>query len=144
MLYYLTDFNQGGDMKKVFVVPLLLVGIFLIGNAEAVFLGNCPCYQCNLKTLCPNGDSLEFPESVRLCMDEGSATIEGQCLGCFLGGKSLFSSNKNFIGSGSSCWGHNSGCSAILRGRLMTIDLYDEFGCMTQLRCVQGGVCIDN
>ena len=130
-------------MKKVFVVSLLLMSIFLIVNAEMVLAQECTTYLCNGKHLCLDGESGGWEDCVEICIDEGYAEIEGYCWGCDLGGRSLFSSNKNFVGIGGSC-GPDLRCSVELRGRAMTVDFYEVGSnppCMDQLRCVKNNEC---
>jgi hypothetical protein len=85
---------------------------------------------------------------VELCLyGDGEAEVGGMFWGCDLGGRSLFSSNKNFVGIGGSMWADYLGCSVDLRGNSMTIDLYyydDSYGedCMDQLKCVKSEECI--
>jgi len=138
------NFNQRReDLKKIFVVSLLLMGIFLIGNAKVALAadGGCQLYQCVGKYSCGEGIESEWDECVDLCIEDGHAGAEGSWWGCTLGGKSLFSSNKNFVGSGGSTQG-NLGCSITLRGKKsMTVDLFDGEGCMEQLRCVVSESC---
>jgi hypothetical protein len=136
-------------MKKVFFVSLLLMGIFVMCIAEVVSaqtIDGCACYQCTAKYMCGEELLYEWDDSVELCLDgDGYANIWGfSPWGCDLGGRSLFASNKNFIGLGGSQWGGESGCSAEIRGRSMTVDLYHINNCMTQFRCVQGGECPPN
>ncbi len=140
------NFNQRrGDMKKVFVVLLLLVSVFLIGNSKVALAvaddGGCQLYQCTGKYSCGEGIE-EWEECVELCLyGDGFAEIGGLGWGCGIGGRSLFSSNKNFVGLGGSSWSQYLGCSVDLRGNSMTVDLYDESNCMVQLRCVKSESC---
>jgi hypothetical protein len=135
-------------MKKVFFISLLLVSIFLISNAAIAVLpadGGCHYYLCNGTHLCSDGLSIKWTEEcVEICTDEGRAGAEGEWWECNLGGRSLFASNKNFTGFGVSSEG-TLGCSITLRGRSMTVDLY-EFDanptCMDQLRCVESAECV--
>src|SRR4030043_1487692 len=124
-------------MKKVFVVSLLLVSIFLISNAEAnLVTDECQCYQCTVKYSYGQVISWEDTDNVQMCISEnGTARISGFNWYCDLGGSSLFLSKKNFVGLGYAQWSLGQGCSVQLRGRSMTIDLYDEYGGMTQFRC---------
>jgi hypothetical protein len=132
-------------MKKAFVVCLFLVSIFLISNAEATLVtSECQCYQCTLKYSSGQGISWEDTDYSTMCIYEnGTARISGSNLNwyCDLGGSSLFLSKKNFVGLGYAQWSLGQGCSVQLRGRSMTIDLYDEYGGMTQFRCTKRGVC---
>ena len=140
-------FNQGGYMKKVFVISLILVSIFLISNAEAGSVtSECKCYQCAVKYSVGQVISWEDTDNVQMCISEdGYAGTTGSNLPwyCDLGGRSLFSSKKDFLGLGYAQWSQGQGCSVQLRGRSMTIDLYDSYGGMTQFRCVQGSECPD-
>jgi hypothetical protein len=133
-------------MKKVFFVSLLLVSIFLIGSSGKAFAnGECQWYQCSGKYLCLDGESGEWEDCVEICIDEGSARIGSPYwFGCDLGGISLFGSNKNFVGVGDSTEGL-LGCSVSLRGRSMTVDLYEIESippCLDQLKCVKNDECI--
>jgi hypothetical protein len=139
---------KGGHMKKIFVVSLILVSIFLIGNAENAFaLEYCTCYQCTVRYSCGEGILWEDTDEVAICsIDNGFSEIGGNTSshdgwGCLLGGISLFGSNKNFVGFGGSAWGENSGCSVEIRGRSMTVDLYHQSDCMTHWRCTKGEKC---
>jgi hypothetical protein len=127
-------------MKKTFVVSLILVSIFLIGSSEIASTKECKTYLCTGKYLCIGGESGTWSEEcVSICIDEGFALAGGEWWGCDLGGRSLFSNNKNFVGVGYSTEGY-LGCSIILRGRSVTIDLYEDEAnppCMDQLRCVE-------
>ena len=137
-------------MKKVYVVLLLLVSVFLIGNAKVASAvtsaDECDSYQCTGKFAC-EGPGKELineagtqirEECVVLCIDEGKASLSFDGAYCDLGGRSLFGSNRNFVGScgiGSMMDG-DLGCAVDLRGISMTVDLYFE-DCMSQLRCVK-------
>jgi len=128
-------------MKKAFVISLLLVCVFLTGNVEMALAQECTTYLCTGKWSC--GDE-QWTDCVEICIDKGYAEIEGYCWGCDLGGRSLFSSNKNFVGIGGSC-GPDLRCSVELRGRSMTVDLYEVGSppsCMEQLRCVKSNECV--
>ena len=132
-------------MKKVFVISLILVSIFFISNAEALLLSSeCKCYQCTVKYSVGQVISWNDTDNVQMCISEdGTARTTGSNLPwyCDLGGKMLFSDKKDFVGLGYAQWSQSQGCSVELRGRSMTIDLYDNYGGMTQFRCEQGGEC---
>jgi len=131
-------------MKKVFIVSLLLVIVFLIGNAEMALAengGGCHWYRCTGKYSCGSGIESEWVECVGLCIYEVYAELYSDWFECDLGGRSLFSSNKNFVGIGSGYVG-DLGCAVDLRGNSMTADLYeDDHDCMDQLRCVVDESC---
>ena len=145
-------------MKKVFIVLLLLVSVFLIGNAKVASAddGNCDGYQCTGKFAC-EGDFdediiNEVNEVIReecftLCSDKGNAYLYSYWGACDLGGRSLFASSKNFVGTGYT-YGYevSLGCAVDLRGNSMTVDLFtvdlSEDGCMMQLRCVKSESCL--
>ena len=146
-------------MKKVFIVLLFLVSVFLIGNAKVASAddGNCDGYQCTGKFACERGNFEyinEVNEVIReecftLCSDKGNAYLYSYWGNCDLGGRSLFSSSKNFVGEGIvNAYGYEVylGCAVDLRGNSMTVDLF-TFGlaqdaCMMQLRCVKSESCL--
>ena len=132
-------------MKKVFVVLLLLISAFLIGNAEkALAQGEeCQGYLCNAMVACGEGVEDSWTECVGICLYGGGyAEMGGDCWGCDLGGINLLGSHKSFAGACGSCWSEYMGSAVNLYGNSMTVDLYDEeYDCMYTFRCVKNETC---
>ena len=117
------DLNQGrGTMKKVFVVSLLLVSIFLIGNAE-VALAQCDLlqdYRCTVtRTQYGVVDSI-FPDCVQLCYDGFDVYFyDPFCFYCYLYPVGL----KSLVGTANTLWGQ-AGCFVKTKGKKLIAQKY--------------------
>jgi hypothetical protein len=87
ILYILWDTTpnlfKGGDMKKVFVVLLLLIGIFLINNAGVALAQpddgeNCQLYLANVTTD-PDEPLGSWQECIEVCYEDGFAEAHTFC-----------------------------------------------------------------
>jgi hypothetical protein len=123
-------------MKKVLFVSLLLVSIFLIGNAE-VALAQCDYYQdytCTV-TRMHNGevDSI-FPDVVQLCYEGFDVYLYDLfCFECYL----YPINQKNLLGTADTLWGW-AGCSVEFSGRSITAKVTyveEDAGNVSILKC---------
>lgn len=122
-------------MKKVFVVLLLLVSIFLIGNAEFAAAAACQDYQCR-GTLTQDREFVEtYDTCVELCYGNGfEVGIYGDCFAGY-----LYTINKiSLLGIAGTCYGL-AGCSVEGdRSTLITVKLSyieNDEGYVELLKC---------
>ena len=123
-------------MKKVFVVSLLLVSIFLIGNVE-VALAQCidyHSYECTY-TAYQYGEIDEMGTTcVGLCYDDGFEVVGyGGWFSCYL----YPIDSKNLLGTANTAYDW-AGCSVEFRGRSITAKLsyiQEDEGYIDILRC---------
>jgi len=125
-------------MKKVFFISLLLISVFLVGSVEV--FADCTYYSCSGRYSCGEGVLDQWTDCVDIHIDSDShSRLYGYWFYCELGGTSLLSSKKNFVGHCDSEYG-DLGATVDLRGRSMQIKFYeDESGCFDELRCTLGG-----
>ena len=127
-------------MKKLILISLLLISIFLIGSVDVFANGSCTYYTCDGRYKCGEEILDEFTECVDIHVyGDGYAELYGYWYYCELGGTGLGSSNKNFIGTCES-WLGDLGANVQLRGNSMVINFYDVGeGCFVEMRCTLGG-----
>jgi len=121
-------------MKKVFVVSLLLVSIFLIGNAEvALANGDCQDYECTYISTCDGEFDGGGKQCVELCTDGFFyGDIGAYWFDCDL----LALNHKSWLGEGGSMGG-DIGCSVNLSGRAMTLVIS-----LTEVDCIERNTCV--
>jgi hypothetical protein len=132
------SFNQLGVMKKVIVVSLLLIGIFLIGSsgkAWATFICvNPEEYQCNFTQYVYGEVNFQGPFCANLCLNYPSSpdSLYVESLAC-----DLYPStgSKYLLGT---CNTYSIGCSVELNGRSLTArftGIEDNEGYVGILKC---------
>ena len=131
--------------RYLFAVSIMLffLGTLVMSNNTWASCPNLQQYQCTVAFSCGDEILSEWEDCVEICnYEDGSAILNGTYFACELGGRSLFSSEKTFVGWGTS-WATDVGCFVNLRGRSMTIDLYYGEGawCMDNLRCTPCDGC---
>ena len=124
-------------MRKVILVLLLLVGIFLIGTVDVY--AQCTYYTCTGMWGCEDGIEGQWTECVDIHVyGDGYSELYSDWFYCELGGTDLGSSNKSFVGTCASSEGL-LGATINLRGNSMLINFYEhEYGCFDQLKCTLG------
>jgi len=125
-------------MKKVFVVSLLLISIFLIGNAE-VALAQCQDYQCTGNEMQYRVVTEYFNTCVELCTDGDPYMLYGLWFSGYL----YPIDTKNFLGTANSAYGW-TGCSVERKGSRIIAKLsyiQEDMGYTDIIRCTPCDDC---
>ena len=121
-------------MKKVFILSLFLISIFLIGNAEVALAQGegCQDYECTGVVTCEGEYNGTYEECVTLCTDGFYGDIDSYWFGCSL----LSLDGKHYLGEGGSMGG-DIGCSVSFSGRSMTLIISG-----TEDECIGRNICV--
>ena len=129
-------------MKKVFLVCLLLVGIFLIGSSGKA-LAACMdyrSYECTHTETQYGKITYMGTECVGLCYDDGfEVDVYGNCFVCYL---YPATDSKYLLGTANTCAGW-SGCSVEFKGRSIIVkatNVQDDDGYEHLYKCTPTNV----
>jgi len=127
-------------MKKVFVVLVLFISVFLIGSVAESFssAGVCQDYWCTYITTCDGVVTGGGEECTTLCTDGFYGDIGGDWYGCDL----IAINQKNLLGEGGAGGAGAIACSVNLHGRSMSLYLsLADVSCIERHNCVPCDGC---